>query len=308
MSDFPEKWLTREKYFAACEPFQLVFAHGCMVPLSPFHSMYSSPSEDQSGFKFRAGSFKPGGTAFLLLLLAGAGGYLGVSQINRPGEKPNRAPLQTGADGAGTAPSPDGRLRSKEAMPEGITEIRSWNAASRDVNTAPLTAPEQAGGATPGVSGGNALTSPAEPEAPRAAVSTRQQDAGPRFVPAVPAAGNAPVHTAGEGGLVTQAEVASLIGGLESSLTAVENALISEVFGENMPLLGNKLSQVANQALPALHQVTGLKTAVKNGLAALSGSATYTKAQVEQAITNALSAAQITIGGVTIDATNPADV
>ena len=81
---------------------------------------------------------------------------------------------------------------------------------------------------------------------------------------------------------MTQAEVVPLIGGLESALTAVEIALINEVFGENLPLLGNKLSQVAGQALPALHQVTGLKDAVKNGLAVLNGSPTYTKAQVEQ--------------------------
>ena len=117
-----------------------------------------------------------------------------------------------------------------------------------------------------------------------------------------------PVFTAGAGGLVTQAEVDSLISGLESALTAVENALISEVFGESMPLLGNRLSQAAGQALPALHQVTGVKNAVKNGLAVLNGSPTYTKAQVEQAITNALSAAQITVAGVTIDAANPTDL
>lgn len=94
--------------------------------------------------------------------------------------------------------------------------------------------------------------------------------------------GIAPLVTAGAGGLVTQAEVAALIGGLESALMAVETALISEVFGKNLPLLGSRLSQAANQALPALHQVTGLKDAIKNGLTTLTGAATYTKAQASR--------------------------
>ena len=260
------------------------------------------------GGKFRPVSARFAGAAFLLLLV-GAGGYMAVSEITRHREKPHQTPLQTeGAGLSGTVPQPGETRGTHGAMPEASAEIRSWNAANQAISDEPWATPDQAGGGFPGVSGGNAVKSPFESGEPNAAFPPGLQSAGPRFMPGGPTDGNAPVFTAGAGGLVTQAEVASLINGLESTLTAVEIALINEVFGESMPLLGNKLSQVASQALPALHQVTGLKDAVKNGLAVLNGSPTYTKAQVEQAITNALGAAQITFGAVTIDATNPTDL
>ncbi len=112
----------------------------------------------------------------------------------------------------------------------------------------------------------------------------------------------------GAGGLVTQAEVAALISGLESSLTAIENQLISEVFGESLPLTGTKFATAANQAVPALRQVTGLKDALKSGLVALGGGATFTEVQVEQAVGNALTAAGIAHTGVNADASNPSDM
>lgn len=240
-------------------------------------------------------------------MLAGAGGYWGVSEFVRQREKLSPAPPQTGVAGLpDTVPLPGETLHSKGAVPEASAEIRSWNTANRTGGSATL--PALAGGESASAPGDNAVTVQPETMEPGAALSPGIQNAGPRFALAGSANGNAPAFIAGEGDLVTQAEVASLISGLESSLTAVENALISEVFGESLPLLGNKLSQAAGQALPALHQVTGLKNAVKNGLATLNGAPSYTKAEVEQAITNALAAAQITIGTVTVDATNPTDL
>jgi Ca2+-binding RTX toxin-like protein len=249
-----------------------------------------------------------GGPA-LLLLLVGSGGYLIVSKITV--EKPDQAARKGGAAPLETVPLAgeartilaDSTLQSRAAF----GDIRSSTFQRR--------VPDEAAHADPflwieppGDSGAHELTPPFETDAPGAAFAPALPKGWPRFYPTGPGIVNAPLLPAGADGLVTQAEVLSLINGLEAELTAVETALINEIFGESMPLTGNKLSQLANQALPALHQVTGLKDSIKNGLATLNGAPAYTKAQVEQAITNALSAAQITFGAVTIDATNPTDL
>lgn len=113
---------------------------------------------------------------------------------------------------------------------------------------------------------------------------------------------------AGADGLATQAEINSLINGLEQTLTALEANVIQQVFGEELPLVGDQLASAAAQGLSALHHVTGLKDALKSGLGTLTGSATYTKAQVEQAVRDALAAASITAGTVTLDASIPTDL
>lgn len=255
------------------------------------------------------------GGATLLLLLAGTDGYWTVSESTRPVLNPYETAQRTGSGEASglvprpaesSGPGPEASRGFRYALIDtGIPTIQSRHAhGAEPVHLLPWPASQSA-------AGGNTTASLFDSNAP--------DDPGPTVFPGVPwgrtpfgpvgpITGNAPAFTAGAGGLVTQAEVASLISGLESALTAMETALISEVFGENLPLLGTRLSQVAGQALPALHQVTGLKSAVNNGLAVLNGSSTYTKAQVEQAISNALTAAQITFGSVTIDATNPTDL
>ncbi|HEX2746961.1 MAG TPA: hypothetical protein VHM91_03095, partial [Verrucomicrobiales bacterium] len=114
---------------------------------------------------------------------------------------------------------------------------------------------------------------------------------------------------AGANGLATQAEVDALIAGLENALTALEQNLIQQVFGDALPLVGNALSvAAATPGASPLHHLTGLKTAIKNGLSTLTGAPTYTKAQVEAAITSALSSAGITFGAITMDASNATDL
>ena len=109
---------------------------------------------------------------------------------------------------------------------------------------------------------------------------------------------------------LTQAQVDSLAAGFEQTLTKIESNLVAQVFGENLPLVGSKLVDAAASGVPALHYVTALKTAVNSGLGTLTGSATYTEAQVEGALASALNAAGINSGGggPNLDLSNASDI
>ncbi|MCW1886212.1 calcium-binding protein [Luteolibacter flavescens] len=108
--------------------------------------------------------------------------------------------------------------------------------------------------------------------------------------------------------MATQSEINALIAGLDGALAAIEADLIEQVFGDSLPLLGDGLSEAAAQGIPAAHHLLGVRDAIKGGLSTLQGSANYTRAQVEQAVANALSAASITAGAVTMDASDSADL
>ncbi len=95
--------------------------------------------------------------------------------------------------------------------------------------------------------------------------------------------------------------------GFDQTLTAIETNLVAQVFGENLPLLGTHLIDAAAGGAPALHYVTGLKTALDSGLATLTGSATYTESEVEGALLAALSAAGIT-GGPNLDLSDASNI
>ncbi|HEX2748888.1 MAG TPA: calcium-binding protein, partial [Verrucomicrobiales bacterium] len=115
----------------------------------------------------------------------------------------------------------------------------------------------------------------------------------------------------GEGGLVTQAEVNALRAGLEQELDSLQAKLVAEVFGDSLPLLGSTLLPLAQQQVPQLNYLAGLKTALAGALNTLTGSATYTETQVENAVRSALTTAGISFGpssGVNVDASNATDL
>ena len=108
---------------------------------------------------------------------------------------------------------------------------------------------------------------------------------------------------------ISQAQVDAFSAGFEATLNGIEGNLVEQVFGDTLPLLGDNLADAAAGGVPALHYVTALKTALKSGLATLSGGGSYTEAQVETALFSALNAAGIAAGGgPQIDLANPNDI
>ncbi len=119
----------------------------------------------------------------------------------------------------------------------------------------------------------------------------------------------APAPNAGDPPTLTQAQVAQLVAGFEQTLTQIEANLVSQVFGDQLPLLGDHLGAAAAAGTPALRYITALKGALNDGLGTLNFAAVYTEAQVEQALASALTAAGIPSGaGPDLDFANPNDV
>ena len=108
---------------------------------------------------------------------------------------------------------------------------------------------------------------------------------------------------------LSQDQVAQLVTGFDQTLSKIEGDLITQVFGDSLPLLGSHLASAAAGGAPALHYVTALKAALSAGLGTLTGAANYTQQQVEQALGTALKAAGIQPGaGPTLDLSNLADI
>ncbi|HWB03714.1 MAG TPA: calcium-binding protein [Verrucomicrobiales bacterium] len=131
-----------------------------------------------------------------------------------------------------------------------------------------------------------------------------------RYGPLPAGSGNQVFPMQGAGG-VTQAQISAFRTGLEQELDALHAKLIAEIFGDSLPLLGSTLLPLAQQQVPQLNYLSGLKTALSNALNTLTGSASYTEAQVEDAIRAALTTAGISFGqasGVNLDASNAADL
>ena len=126
--------------------------------------------------------------------------------------------------------------------------------------------------------------------------------------PALLADAGGPFSSQGANGMATQAEINVLSAGLEQALTAIEANLIAQVFGDSLPLVGDHLAGAASQSVEALHYATGLKTAITSALGTLTGAASYTEAQVEQAIQSGLTSAGISFSAVNLDATNATDL
>ena len=111
----------------------------------------------------------------------------------------------------------------------------------------------------------------------------------------------------GENGTATQAEINALKSGLEQALTQIDANLVSQVFAERLPVVGNNLLAAAGGGAVPLHYVNALKAAIVSGLGTLAGGGTYTAAQVKGALDSALTAAGIGGMGATVDLSNASD-
>src|SRR5262245_49213988 len=116
---------------------------------------FSSP-EDQNRRKLRPVFFKPG--AAVLLLLAGAGGYVCLSNFIRPGEKHRHAPMPTATPGSAAIRESGETIRP---ISQPGREIRALNATIQGSD--PVTIPRPADEGTASNYGGNALTSSSGP-------------------------------------------------------------------------------------------------------------------------------------------------
>jgi Ca2+-binding RTX toxin-like protein len=108
-------------------------------------------------------------------------------------------------------------------------------------------------------------------------------------------------------GSISQGRVDQLESGLTDAFAAIQGNLVSQLFSESLPLLGDNLAEAAGSGTQAMLHVTGMATAITGGLNTLNGSSDYTEVQVEQAVSAALIAAGIANQSVNLDAANPAD-
>jgi Ca2+-binding RTX toxin-like protein len=109
-------------------------------------------------------------------------------------------------------------------------------------------------------------------------------------------------------GDVTQTQIATLKAGIDATFTDINAALGTQVFAEQLPLIGSNLKGVFDSGSAALQYTVGLRNAIDAGFNSLTGSGVYTTAQVETAINNSLSAAGITGTGVAVSVTSADDV
>ena len=149
---------------------------------------------------------------------------------------------------------------------------------------------------------------PLQPTGPAPAVSLKGLSAPqrPSFVKAsggdLQLSGGGPIAQAS--GTVTQQQVDDLEAGYGQALAKIEADIVAQVWGDTLPLLGDNLG--ASAAAP-LHFVARIKDAIVSGLGSLTGSATYTDAQVDTAIENAVGAAGIA-GSVNVTVSGTTDV
>ena len=115
------------------------------------------------------------------------------------------------------------------------------------------------------------------------------------------------VTTNASAGTVTQAQVDAFKAGFDSWLAQLQSEIAAQVFAENLPLLGKALSDPANQNAPALNHVIAIKGMLVSAMTTLTGSATYTEAQFENAINSAFFSGAINSYTVDLDTTNPDD-
>jgi Ca2+-binding RTX toxin-like protein len=109
-------------------------------------------------------------------------------------------------------------------------------------------------------------------------------------------------------GTVTQAQVDAFKAGFDSWLAQLQSEIAAQVFAENLPLLGTALSAPANQNAAQLNYIISIKGMMVSAMNTLTGSATYTEAQFENAITSAFSSGSAGSYSVDLDTTNPNDL
>ena len=103
---------------------------------------------------------------------------------------------------------------------------------------------------------------------------------------------------------LSQALVDAFEIGFARTLTAIQGNLETQVFAEDLPVIGDNL-QAASGGAAQLQYVKALKTAIVDGLGTLTGAAEYSESQIEGAINAKLTAAGITGTGANADLSNP---
>ena len=88
-------------------------------------------------------------------------------------------------------------------------------------------------------------------------------------------------------GTISQNKVNLFSSGLSQSLDKIDANVVSQVLAETLPILGNNLQAAAGGNVQ-LHFAANLGAAIVEGLATLTGQATYTAAEVASAINTAL--------------------
>jgi Ca2+-binding RTX toxin-like protein len=98
---------------------------------------------------------------------------------------------------------------------------------------------------------------------------------------------------------ISQTQIDELKVGINQTFTDINAAIGTQVFAEQIPLLGNNLQDAFNNGTASLLYLNRLRDAINTGLNTLTGSASYTTAQIQNAINTALVNAGIAGAGVT---------
>ena len=107
---------------------------------------------------------------------------------------------------------------------------------------------------------------------------------------------------------VSQTQVDKLSAGLSQSLDKIDANVVSQVWAEQLPILGNNLQTAAGSGASQLHFAANLGAAITSGLGSLTGAASYTASAVESAVNSALSAAGFGGLGVAADFSKAGDL
>jgi Ca2+-binding RTX toxin-like protein len=101
-------------------------------------------------------------------------------------------------------------------------------------------------------------------------------------------AGGGPVRTQGTGNRFTQAEIDAMKAGVVEVLTDIEDALVAEVLGEQLPIVGDGFQTAWVNNANDFRHLTLVRTAIVTALNGFTGSADYDPVAVSTAIRNQL--------------------
>ena len=111
-------------------------------------------------------------------------------------------------------------------------------------------------------------------------------------------------RTAGAGGRITQGEIDAMKAGITAVLPEIENAVADQVFGEQLPLVGDGFQVAWVNSVASFRHLTTLRTAILGALDGFNGSADYDPAAVATAIRSALTGHH---ASTTVTASTPED-
>lgn len=212
----------------------------------------------------------PGRVAFLILL--GVGLWLGSR---------SRGPQESGVSAYRGGFSDPGREAVGE-VGDRVTAVRSEGRALQGWGR--LIA--GASGSEDGGAWANSCAAAGLPEFE----NFRFQAAVARLVAATSARGpgERAYRTLGTGNRFTQVEVEAMKAGVEATLIDLENALLGEVFGERLPLIGDGFAAAWVNQVPAFRHLTTMRTAITGALDTFTGSEDCDPVEVATAIRNQL--------------------